>query len=45
MLDAMEICKFMLFGGVGISTYIKWYNCVTGEEMDVDRFIKTGERR
>jgi aldehyde:ferredoxin oxidoreductase len=44
MLDSMEICKFMLFGGIGISTYIKWYNYVTGEEMDVDRFIKTGER-
>jgi aldehyde:ferredoxin oxidoreductase len=44
MLDSMEICKFMLFGGVGISTCIKWYNYVTGEEMDVDRFIKTGER-
>jgi len=44
MLDSMEICKFMLFGGIGISTYIRWYNYVTGEEMDVDRFIKTGER-
>ena len=44
MLDALEICKFMLFGGIGISTYIEWYNLVTGEEMDVDRFTKTGER-
>ncbi len=44
VLDSMEICKFMLFGGIGISTYIEWYNYVTGEEMDVDRFIKTGER-
>ncbi|UCF83324.1 MAG: aldehyde ferredoxin oxidoreductase family protein [Desulfobacteraceae bacterium] len=44
MLDALEICKFTLFGGLGISTYIKWYNYVTGEEMDVDRFVKTGER-
>ena len=40
----MEICKFMLFGGVGISTCIKWYNYVTYEEVDVYRFIKTDER-
>lgn len=44
MLDSLEICKFTLFGGMSISNFITWYNYVTGEEMDVDRFIKTGER-
>jgi aldehyde:ferredoxin oxidoreductase len=44
MLDSLEICKFILFGGMGISTFIKWYNYVTGEEMDVNSFMKTGER-
>lgn len=44
MLDSLEICKFIMFGGMGISTFIKWYNYVTGEEMDVDSFMKTGER-
>jgi aldehyde:ferredoxin oxidoreductase len=44
MLDALEICKFILFGGVGISTLIQWYHYVTGEAMDVDKFMRTGER-
>ena len=44
MLDSLEICKFIMFGGMGISTFIKWYNYVTGEEMNVDSFMKTGER-
>ena len=44
MLDSLEICKFILFGGMGISTFIKWYNYVTGEKMDVDSFMLTGER-
>ena len=44
MLDSLEICKFILFGGTCISTFIKWYNHITGEEMDADRFMNTGER-
>jgi len=35
----------MLFEGIGISTYIRGITMyVTDEEMDVYRFIKTGER-
>jgi aldehyde:ferredoxin oxidoreductase len=44
MMDSLEICKFILFGGIGISTLIDWYRLVTGEEMDVNGFMKTGER-
>jgi len=44
MMDAMEICKFILFGGVGMATLINWYVLVTGEHMDIDGFMKTGER-
>ena len=44
MLDSLEICKFIMFGGMGISTFIKWYKYVTGEQMDVNSFMKTGER-
>lgn len=44
MMDSMEICKFILFGGVGISTLIDWYQLVTGEIMDPAGFMKTGER-
>lgn len=44
MLDSLITCKFVLFGGVGISTLIEWYHYITGEPMDVETFIKTGER-
>jgi len=44
MLDSLITCKFLLFGGVGISTLIEWYHHITGEQMDVQDFMKTGER-
>jgi aldehyde:ferredoxin oxidoreductase len=44
MLDSLEICKFILFGGMGMSHFINWYRYVTGEEMNVTGFMKTGER-
>ena len=44
VLDALEVCKFILFGGIGISIFTEWYRHVTGEDMDTERFIKTGER-
>lgn len=44
MLDSLIICKFVLFGGVGISTLLEWYQDVTGEQMDVDEFMQIGER-
>ena len=44
MFDSLVVCKFVLFGGVGISTLLEWYQQITGEPMDVDSFMKTGER-
>ena len=44
MLDALTTCKFMPFGGVGISDYAKWYRHITGEPMDVESFMECGER-
>ncbi len=44
MLDSLKLCKFVLFGGVTITDIVKWYQLVTGGEMTVDDFIKTGER-
>jgi len=44
MLDSLVICIFLLFGGLNISNIIEWYHHITGEDMDVDNFMKAGER-
>ncbi len=44
MMDSLKLCKFILFGGITISHIVNWYRDVTGREMTVDEFIKTGER-
>ncbi len=44
MMDSLKLCKFILFGGVTITDMVKWYPLVTGKEITVDDFIKTGER-
>jgi len=44
MMDSLKLCKFILFGGITITDIVKWYRDVTGREMTVDEFMKTGER-
>ena len=44
MMDSLKLCKFILFGGITITNIAKWYRDVTGREMTIDDFIKTGER-
>jgi len=44
MLDSLGICKFILFGGVGIPLLVEWYEYVTGRTLDIKRFLLTGER-
>ena len=44
MMDCFKLCKFILFGGITITDMVKWYHLVTGAEMTVDDFMKTGER-
>jgi len=44
MLDSLKVCKFILFGGVKSSTLVDWLNWVTGWNMDLDEFMRTGER-
>ena len=44
MLDSLKICKFPLFGGLRIPHVNDWYQAITGEAMDVDAFMQTGER-
>jgi aldehyde:ferredoxin oxidoreductase len=44
MMDSLKLCKFILFAGITITHIVKWYHSVTGREMTIDDFIKTGER-
>ena len=44
IFDSLAICKFVLFGGVRVSHLLSWLNYVTGWDMDLDEFMRTGER-
>lgn len=44
MLDSLKVCKFILFGGVKPSTLVDWLNWATGWSMDLEEFMRTGER-
>jgi len=44
MFDSLKVCKFILFGGVKPSTLVEWLNLVTGWNMDLEEFMRTGER-
>jgi len=44
MMDSLKLCKFILFAGITVTHIVKWYHSVTGREMTIDDFIKTGER-
>jgi aldehyde:ferredoxin oxidoreductase len=44
VIDSLVTCKFVMFGGIGISTMIEWYGLVTGRSLEVDDFMKIGER-
>jgi len=44
MMDSLKLCKFILFAGITITNIVKWYRDVTGREMTIDEFMKTGER-
>jgi len=44
MFDSLKVCKFTLFGGLKIPNLTDWYRYITGEEMEVETFMRTGER-
>lgn len=44
MMDSLKLCKFILFGGVTLTDIVRWYHLVTGREISIDEFTKTGER-
>ena len=44
VFDSLTVCKFILFGGVGVPALAHWVNCVTGWDFDVDSLLKAGAR-
>ena len=44
MMDSLILCKQILHAGVTLTDIVKWYHDVTGAEMGIDDFMKTGER-
>ena len=44
VFDSLTVCKFILFGGVGVPALAHWVNCVTGWDFDVDSLLKVGAR-
>jgi aldehyde:ferredoxin oxidoreductase len=44
MMDSLKLCKFILFGGITLTQMVQWYRDVTGREMTIEEFMKTGER-
>ncbi len=44
VFDSLSVCKFILFGGVGVPTLAHWLNCITGWDFDVDSLLKVGAR-
>jgi len=44
LMDSLKLCKFILFGGVKVHHMVEWLNCVTGWDMDLEEFMRAGER-
>jgi aldehyde:ferredoxin oxidoreductase len=44
VFDALTVCKFIVFGGVGVPSLVEWLNCITGWDYDVHSLLKTGSR-
>ena len=44
LYDSLTICKFNLFGGVKVPHLAKWFELVTGAEMDSQKLLLAGER-
>ncbi|MCW4020139.1 MAG: aldehyde ferredoxin oxidoreductase family protein [Candidatus Bathyarchaeota archaeon] len=44
MFDSMKVCKFILFGGIKPPQLVEWLNWVTGWNMTLEEFMRTGER-
>ncbi|MCF7791472.1 MAG: aldehyde ferredoxin oxidoreductase family protein [Victivallales bacterium] len=44
LFDSVKICKFAFSYNVTITKIVEWLNCITGWDLTVEEFLKTGER-
>ncbi|BAF58675.1 MAG: aldehyde ferredoxin oxidoreductase family protein [Pelotomaculum sp.] len=44
VMDSLAACKFLLFGGVGLTELTGWLNRVTGFDYTVEELVRCGER-
>jgi aldehyde:ferredoxin oxidoreductase len=44
LYDSLSVCKFSLFGGVKVKDLARWFEMVTGMEMDYKELLLAGER-
>jgi aldehyde:ferredoxin oxidoreductase len=45
MMDTLLICRFTQIGkAVNVSNLVNWIHAITGRQIDVTEFMKTGER-
>ena len=44
ILDSLKICKFVLYGGLSVTELLEIFNHITGYDLDMDTFLRTGER-
>jgi aldehyde:ferredoxin oxidoreductase len=44
MFNPLGLCKFLFVGQIGPSILARWYTLATGNELDQEGFMETGER-
>jgi aldehyde:ferredoxin oxidoreductase len=44
LFDSLKLCKFLLYGGFQPTSLVAWANAVTGQENDLEAWMRTGER-
>ena len=45
ILDSLVVCKFSMFReGVNVTNFLEWYNLITGRGIDLDGWMKIGDR-
>ncbi len=44
IMDSLKLCKFLLFGGVGLTDIVNWFKIVTDLEITEEELMLAGER-
>ncbi|HNR97309.1 MAG TPA: aldehyde ferredoxin oxidoreductase C-terminal domain-containing protein, partial [Anaerolineae bacterium] len=44
LFDSLKVCKFLVMGGFQPEHLVSWANAVTGRDLSLEEWLKTGER-